>query len=785
MAGTTQVQAVEDVLKDRDQMKRMMDLHRTDGEFWGLDINHLDISSRHLNNSTFKLGLEKAMRKSLVFLIFLTPFVTYLLEFQADATPAGPLIKHLSSIIKWTRSSPKTPQKDGNVLQFENGYLVETVVEGNELGVVPYSIRVSQDGELFAVDAVNSNIVRITPPLSPYSRARLVAGSFQGYSGHVDGKPSDARFNHPKGVTMDGKGNVYVADTSNLAIRKIGEAGVTTIAGGKSNVAGYRDGPSEDAKFSSDFDVVYVGHTCSLLVVDRGNAALRQISLQEEDCEYQYDSISATGIRRWLLHHGVSQQTAIVGRPYLQLLFADLQKQCIIDAPSTVLSRASAFAIEARSGWPLATPKPPISAPSNWESPLAGFIKINCDGAFVHQGSTGGAAAVGRDSVGQVVDFRVKVSACSSPIMAEAKAICLGILLASESQWKNIIIESDSLSLILALNSSGGSFPLEVLILMEDMKASLCGFERVSFSFIPRSLNGLAHWLATLSLSQSRMGIGFVHPSIQEVRLHSLCDVSGSFPPLVSVLSNVDVMMVIGAVLVGYVSCMLQQGFGPVFSRTQQTSEDEFQDQMSSEKPTLVGENIIEDPDAGWPSFGRLLIDLAKLTVEALGSIFLYFIPLSLRPGRGKKGLTPIKDSLMMPEEKAKPPLVQKQRTTTPLSDTRHAHTSDGYAQMKPQRSKSVSMKDPSLSSKHRSSKRQEFAEFYGSGEAPPYSQSGSKSQKERTRHRHRERNAEVVFGAVGTEPKPVEIKSVDYSDPKFDHYNIRSKYGSNDSSLF
>lgn len=61
------------------------------------------------------------------------------------------------------------------------------------------------------------------------SRARLVAGSFQGYTGHVDGKPSDARFNHPQGVTMDDKGNVYVADTSNLAIRKIGEGGVCAL----------------------------------------------------------------------------------------------------------------------------------------------------------------------------------------------------------------------------------------------------------------------------------------------------------------------------------------------------------------------------------------------------------------------------------------------------------------------------------------------------------------------------------------------------------------------------
>lgn len=62
------------------------------------------------------------------------------------------------------------------------------------------------------------------------SRARLVAGSFQGYTGHVDGKPNEARFNHPRGVTMDDKGNVYVADTLNLAIRKIGDAGMHNLS---------------------------------------------------------------------------------------------------------------------------------------------------------------------------------------------------------------------------------------------------------------------------------------------------------------------------------------------------------------------------------------------------------------------------------------------------------------------------------------------------------------------------------------------------------------------------
>lgn len=61
--------------------------------------------------------------------------------------------------------------------------------------------------------------------ISADSRGRLVAGSFQGHSGHIDGKPSDARFKHPTGVAVDDTGNVYVADTANLAIRKIGESG--------------------------------------------------------------------------------------------------------------------------------------------------------------------------------------------------------------------------------------------------------------------------------------------------------------------------------------------------------------------------------------------------------------------------------------------------------------------------------------------------------------------------------------------------------------------------------
>ncbi|XP_038904764.1 uncharacterized protein LOC120091031 isoform X2 [Benincasa hispida] len=476
---------------------------------------------------------------SIIFLLFLT------LQIQVHATPAGPLIKHLSSLVKWSRSSYKSspgPPSDGNVLQFENGYLVETVVEGNEIGVLPHKIHVSKDGELFVVDSVNSNIVKITPPLSKYTRARLVAGSFQSHTGHIDGKPNDARFNHPRGVTMDDKGNVYVADILNLAIRKIGDAGVTTIAGGKSNVAGYRDGPGEDAKFSNDFDVMYIRSTCSLLVIDRGNAAIRQISLNQEDCEYQDSSIS-----------------------------------------------------------------------------------------------------------------------------------------------------------------------------------------------------------------------------------------------------NSDILMIIGAVLAGYATYMLQQGFGTSsVSQTYSPLETEYREKPYKEESTSVMDSEKEEP--GWPSFGRLIIDLSKLALEAVASIFLSFVPTRFRARNTQKGLTPLKDSLRMPEDEPERPTVQMQRTPIPLPETRQTHivnASDTIPEvMKPSKLKSSSFKDPSLQSKHRSSKRQEHADLYGSGEIPPpYSR--SKSQKERPRHRQREKSAEISYGAVGSEPKPVEMKPADYDHPKYEHYNIRNKYGPNGSFGF
>ncbi|KAL7588510.1 uncharacterized protein LOC111884210 isoform X1 [Lactuca sativa] len=206
-----------------------------------------------------------------------------------------------SALMKWAWSL-KTPAKTSitgrPLMKFESGYNVETVFDGSKLGIEPHALEVLPNGELLVLDSANSNLYKISSSLSLYSRPKLVAGSADGYSGHVDGKLREAKMNHPKGLTVDDKGNIYIADTANMAIRKISDTGVTTIAGGGKvgRGGGHVDGPSEDAKFSNDFDVLYIGSSCSLLVIDRGNQAIREIQLPFDDCAYQYGSGFPLGI---------------------------------------------------------------------------------------------------------------------------------------------------------------------------------------------------------------------------------------------------------------------------------------------------------------------------------------------------------------------------------------------------------------------------------------------------------------------------------------------------------
>uniref|UniRef100_M8AIZ6 Uncharacterized protein n=1 Tax=Aegilops tauschii TaxID=37682 RepID=M8AIZ6_AEGTA len=237
-----------------------------------------------------------------------------------------------------------------------------------------------------------------------------------------------------------------------------------------------------------------------------------------------------------------------------------------------------------------------------------------------------------------------------------------------------------------------------------------------------------------------------------------------------------DIILVIGAVVAGYLFSVVQHGFGSSTSEKIEASEDGKQESSTAGKPPLVVESLKEEPSAGWPSLGTLVADLLKLAVEGVGNLVLNIAPLHMQRVKRKTGLTPLKDRLVMPEDREENPVAQKLSSTPMITETLHAPSAANETVAKAQKSiKSSKFRDSTLSSKHRSTKRQEYAEFYGSTETP---QASAKVPKDRLRHRHREKSGEVTYGTGHPEPKPSEMKAADYSDPKYDHYNMRSKYG-------
>ncbi|WVZ00054.1 hypothetical protein V8G54_026123 [Vigna mungo] len=79
-----------------------------------------------------------------------------------------------------------------------------------------------------------------------------------------------------------------------------------------------------------------------------------------------------------------------------------------------------------------------------WTPPIEGFVKINCDGAFSVHGNKAGAGGVMRNSEGKFVFGFSSGLKNSSVLMAELKAIKIGMKAGILKGYKNLIVESDS-----------------------------------------------------------------------------------------------------------------------------------------------------------------------------------------------------------------------------------------------------------------------------------------------------------------------------------------------------
>jgi sugar lactone lactonase YvrE len=133
----------------------------------------------------------------------------------------------------------------------------------------PHGVAVDESGNIYVADSGNNRIRKITAS----GNVMTFAGS--GIKGIADGLGKEASFNHPHGLAIDGSGNVYVADRQNHSIRKISPSGtVTTLAG--SGKPEFADGQGKEASFNQPCGIA-VDEIGTVYVADTNNHRIRKI----------------------------------------------------------------------------------------------------------------------------------------------------------------------------------------------------------------------------------------------------------------------------------------------------------------------------------------------------------------------------------------------------------------------------------------------------------------------------------------------------------------------------
>ena len=122
-------------------------------------------------------------------------------------------------------------KQNGELVTFAENWISTATPDAN-WGKTGIAVGIS--GVLYAIDSVNNRVVRFFFSGTP----QVMAGS--GSPGFKDGTGTAASFNKPTDLAVDNKGNVYVADTGNHAVRKItniGSVSTVTLTGNPGPIA--------------------------------------------------------------------------------------------------------------------------------------------------------------------------------------------------------------------------------------------------------------------------------------------------------------------------------------------------------------------------------------------------------------------------------------------------------------------------------------------------------------------------------------------------------------------
>ena len=129
-----------------------------------------------------------------------------------------------------------------------------------------------------------------------------------------------------------------------------------------------------------------------------------------------------------------------------------------------------------------------------WQAPPSSFIKINTDGT-ASDGSPSYTGVVIRDCCGYLIVASSKLLPSTFSIeVTEALVLQDGVLLALELGISHVIVESNALSIIQAINK--GVLGGELGHIVQNIKDISSSFSLCSFQHLNRSGNRAAHELA-------------------------------------------------------------------------------------------------------------------------------------------------------------------------------------------------------------------------------------------------------------------------------------------------
>jgi sugar lactone lactonase YvrE len=136
----------------------------------------------------------------------------------------------------------------------------------------PCGIALDKNGNLFVADTGNHTVRKITPAGVVTTMAGVA-----GQGGFANGPGASALFNSPLGIAVTTNGTIYVADSGNHVLRAISPNGsVTTLAGNPENW-GVENGSGTNARFNGPVGLALDGQE-NLFVADSNNHTIRKIT---------------------------------------------------------------------------------------------------------------------------------------------------------------------------------------------------------------------------------------------------------------------------------------------------------------------------------------------------------------------------------------------------------------------------------------------------------------------------------------------------------------------------